>query len=470
MAPGAVTSKGTPSGGGTSGLPVDFGGILDSICGLAFCGIWIIVPIMIIIGILGGSRKNYGSPTLSMNGMGVNQNLDPVEAAMLLRDDPRRILTMIMFGLMKKGNVKLISTEPLRLQLVARKDLNYYEALFADAIKGDMLNEDKLLTCFKALAQRVVDKTRPYSRKETEAFYRKKIDDAWNDVKALDTPELKLQKYDTNMFWLMADEQFASKTQDCAARRRAGTRPRSRRSTGGTPTTSASPTEGPGPSTGTSIPGGSQPTNQTTSSVESFAKNITNSVEKIVRRRRRRRRVVPGRPERGQRAAGRTRAITVIVVRRQRLRVLRLRLRIVRLCLCLCRGRRGMHMKTAKINNMRLHLREEKDGTGLLVINASHVLYLDKIGTDFVKHYLRYTRKKPLVGSVRDNVVLRMMTKYKVSRKKAGQDYDRLMDSIWGIIAGNTCPFTTLRRQGQGARLRRAQGAAPHRPRAHVPL
>jgi radical SAM protein with 4Fe4S-binding SPASM domain len=103
-----------------------------------------------------------------------------------------------------------------------------------------------------------------------------------------------------------------------------------------------------------------------------------------------------------------------------------------------------MHMKTAKINNMRLHLREEKDGTGLLVINASHVLYLDRIGTDFVKHYLHYSRKKPLVGSVRDNVVLRMMTKYKVSRKKAGQDYDRLMDSIWGIIAGNTCPFTTF--------------------------
>ncbi len=101
-------------------------------------------------------------------------------------------------------------------------------------------------------------------------------------------------------------------------------------------------------------------------------------------------------------------------------------------------------MKTAKINNTRLHLREEKDGTGLLVINASHVLYLDKIGTDFVKHYLRYSLKKPLVGSVRDNVVLRMMTKYKVGRKKAGQDYDRLMDSIWGIIAGNTCPFTTF--------------------------
>ena len=103
-----------------------------------------------------------------------------------------------------------------------------------------------------------------------------------------------------------------------------------------------------------------------------------------------------------------------------------------------------MHMKTAKINDTRLHLREEKDGTGLLVINASHVLYLDRVGTDFVKHYLRYSQKKPLVGSVRDNVVLRMMARYKVGRKRAGEDYDRLMNAIWGVVAGNTCPFTTL--------------------------
>ncbi len=101
-------------------------------------------------------------------------------------------------------------------------------------------------------------------------------------------------------------------------------------------------------------------------------------------------------------------------------------------------------MKTARINDMKLHLREEKDGTGLLVINASQVLYLDRIGTDYVKNYLRYTTKKPLVGSVRENVVLRIMTKYKVSRKKAREDYDRLMNSIWGIVAGNTCPFTTF--------------------------
>lgn len=100
-------------------------------------------------------------------------------------------------------------------------------------------------------------------------------------------------------------------------------------------------------------------------------------------------------------------------------------------------------MRTARISNSRLHLREEKDGTGLLVINASRVLYLDRIGTDYLKHYLHYSQAKPLVGSVRDNVVLRMRIKYRVGRKKAEEDYDRLMSNIWSVMANNTCPFST---------------------------
>ncbi|HTY91590.1 MAG TPA: radical SAM protein [Methanocella sp.] len=99
-------------------------------------------------------------------------------------------------------------------------------------------------------------------------------------------------------------------------------------------------------------------------------------------------------------------------------------------------------MIKTKIDDTRLHLREEADGTGLLIINASYILYLDRIGIDFVKHYLRYSKKKPLVGSVRDNVVWRMMLKYKVKKAVAEADYDRMLNTIWGVAQGNACPFT----------------------------
>jgi hypothetical protein len=194
---------------------------------------------------------------------------------------------MVMFGMMKKGNVKLISTDPLRLELTSRQGLKYYEKLFADSIKDDTLDEDGLLNCFKVLARRVVDKTRPYCRKDTEAYYKQKIDEAWAGIQAVDTPELKLQKYDTNMIWLMADEQFKEKTSKYVAR------------APGSDTVYVPPTywwypyyfglphhygtSGTGTSqptqAGAPQPSGGKPTNTTTASVETFANSISNSVE-----------------------------------------------------------------------------------------------------------------------------------------------------------------------------------------------
>lgn len=295
MAAGAVASKGpAPVVPGTvSGSPFDLPGSLFS---LLFCGIWIIVPALIIMSIIMGfGRKPYTSPLVSMDGVGVNKNLDPAEAAMLLRMDPRRILTLIMFELMKAGNVKLISTDPVRLEIASRKDLNYYEKPFMDAIKADgSLDEDGLLKSFKILAQRVVDKTRPYCRKDTEEYYRQKINESWDAVKAMDTPELKLQKYDTNMIWLMADEDFTKKTKD------------NLRSPGwdtynvpnyywwypyyfgfpshygyGTPSTGQPQPQQPQQPSPQAPSGGGTPTNQTTATVESFANKVSNSVESV---------------------------------------------------------------------------------------------------------------------------------------------------------------------------------------------
>jgi hypothetical protein len=288
MAPGAVAAKATetpytPPGSG-------LGELLGAVLGCTGPMFFVFIFLVIAIGSIAGSlmRQPYSSPVVSMDGIGVNKNLDPVEAATLLKVDPRRVLTMIMFGMMKKGNIKLISTDPIRLELVSRQDSNYYEKLFADSIVNDRLDEDKLLDCFKVLARRVVDKTRPYCRKDTEEYYRQKIEEAWQGIKAVDTPELKLEKYDTNMFWLMADEQFATKTTDYVAR------------TPGSDTVYVPShywwypyyfglphyygTGAPRPSGGPAQPGkpsSGAPTNQTTASVESFANSISNSVESM---------------------------------------------------------------------------------------------------------------------------------------------------------------------------------------------
>ncbi len=296
MAPGAVGGKATelpfptaPNAGPTNVVL----GLLDSILSCSCPGIFILFILIMVVGSIVGAvrRSPYSSPVVRMDGVGVNKNLDPVEAATLLRIDPKRVLTMVMFGMMKSGNVKLISTDPVRLELASRWGLNYYEKLFADAIVDDRLDEDRLLDCFKVLARRVVDKTRPYCRKDTEDYYKKKIDEAWQEIKAVDTPELKLEKYDTNMFWLMADEQFAKKTKDYVT-----DVPESRTVYVpayywwypyyfGLPHHWGQDRDhgAPQPATGeVKVPeaGAPQaPTNKTTASVESFASSISNSVE-----------------------------------------------------------------------------------------------------------------------------------------------------------------------------------------------
>ena len=127
-------------------------------------------------------------------------------------------------------------------------------------------------------------------------------------------------------------------------------------------------------------------------------------------------------------------------------------------------------MIRTKIENTRLHLREEKDGTGMLIINASQILYLDRIGKDFAKHYIRYMKKPPLVGSVRDNVVMRMMLKYRV-KKITGRGRLRPyhVDHL-GHHPGECLSFYVFRRQAQRARVWQDEGAHPHRHGTYVPL
>jgi hypothetical protein len=139
---------------------------------------------------------------------GVNADLDPVEAATLLRIPPGRILTMILYGLVRKGNMRLTSVDPVRLELVSRKGLNYYEKWFMTAMDGDSPDVNALLTCFQTLALQVADGMRLFSVEQTKDYFGGLIEDAWKDVEAVDTPELAVRQEDAEALWLMIDELY----------------------------------------------------------------------------------------------------------------------------------------------------------------------------------------------------------------------------------------------------------------------
>ena len=74
----------------------------------------------------------------------------------------------------------------------------------------------------------------------------------------------------------------------------------------------------------------------------------------------------------------------------------------------------------------RLHLRIEKDGSGLLVINASTVLHLNQTAVEYAYHIIK--------GTETDQVAQKISDRYQVDRDLARQDFEDLKDKIMTLI------------------------------------
>lgn len=74
----------------------------------------------------------------------------------------------------------------------------------------------------------------------------------------------------------------------------------------------------------------------------------------------------------------------------------------------------------------RLHLRVEKDGTGILVINAATVLHLNQTAVEYAYHLINQTDTMAVIDAVSH--------RYKVDREHIRQDYEAFTDRIQTLI------------------------------------
>jgi radical SAM protein with 4Fe4S-binding SPASM domain len=85
----------------------------------------------------------------------------------------------------------------------------------------------------------------------------------------------------------------------------------------------------------------------------------------------------------------------------------------------------------------RLHLRVEEDGEGILVINASKVLHLNRSATELARLVLE--------DKDEDTAVKEMRRRYKVSAEMARADYEHLRDTIRTLaVTDDVCPISYL--------------------------
>ena len=162
-------------------------------------------------------KMQYLPPSLSVEGVGIKRGLTAVEAAILLEAPLHKVMTMILFGLVKKGAVTVLSEKPLRLKatdpLPPDTKLWYYERRFLSAInpKGH-LAEGALRELAIDLIGDVNKKVTGFSRKETQEYYKDIAARAWNQVEAADTPELLGERWGKGLEWTMLEDDWDDRT------------------------------------------------------------------------------------------------------------------------------------------------------------------------------------------------------------------------------------------------------------------
>lgn len=212
LAPGAVRN---PSLIERLGLSPDTLGAIG-VCG----GIALVFAFITGVGVYSEKRRKmqYLPPKVSVEGHGIKRGLTAIEAAILMEQPMDKILTMILFSVIKKNAASVISQDPLKLEISEPlpDGLNPYEIDFLNAFRTNRTatRRKELRNMMIALVQSVANKMKGFSRKETLAYYKDIIERAWQQVESAGTPEVKSAKYDEVMEWTMLDKNYDDRTRD----------------------------------------------------------------------------------------------------------------------------------------------------------------------------------------------------------------------------------------------------------------
>jgi hypothetical protein len=198
----------------------NFSDILGVLFPVLCCGGFIGIFILGVIAAVKSANKRklqYLPPKIAIEGHGIKRGLTAVEAAILMEQPMDKILTMILFSVLKKEAATVVSTDPLQIKAEVKQPegLNPYETTFITAYtKTDSVERRKgLQDMMVALVQSVGEKMKGFSQKETVVYYQDIIKQAWQQIEAAKTPEVKSEKYNENMDWTMLDKEHDTRTQ-----------------------------------------------------------------------------------------------------------------------------------------------------------------------------------------------------------------------------------------------------------------
>jgi radical SAM protein with 4Fe4S-binding SPASM domain len=96
-----------------------------------------------------------------------------------------------------------------------------------------------------------------------------------------------------------------------------------------------------------------------------------------------------------------------------------------------------LRIEDGEYKGLRMHLRLENDGSGVLVINASRVLFLNRTATEIVHEFIR--------GKTEDETVQKLLKRYKVDSETARKDFKETLFTINTFAkTSDVCPVSYL--------------------------
>lgn len=158
-------------------------------------------------------REQYLPPTIGLEGSSIRRGLPAPMAALLLEEKLDRVFLMIVFGMVKKGALKLEDDTLVKTGSVT--GLRSYEKALLETIpeKG-RVPEAGLRKIFMDMIEELEEKMEGYSLEETREYYLSIIRNAWRMVRS-DESAGKIGRRLGEMFqWLLADEDFDSRVKD----------------------------------------------------------------------------------------------------------------------------------------------------------------------------------------------------------------------------------------------------------------
>ena len=157
-------------------------------------------------------KKQYLPPKIAIEGHGIKRGLTAVEAGILMGQPLEKVMTMVLFGVIKKNAAEVLKRDPLQLGVAnpLPEGLREYEKEFLNAFKEtkEPARRKALQTMTVDLVKAVGEKMRGFSRKETLEYYKAINDKAWAQIAAAGTPEMQSQMFEEAIEWTMLDKNY----------------------------------------------------------------------------------------------------------------------------------------------------------------------------------------------------------------------------------------------------------------------